>query len=134
MSLFLYASFNPLIIHGSISSSYFFANNNISRPVDVVHAAILRLATGDVPAPNCPYKELAVILTANCFASNILYLNGSFSVFINFFTNLRSFNKFDKIVGITPNLFSIFANLIYFVVPSLSLNDALKYSTPSILS
>ena len=134
MSLFSYASFSPLTIQGKISSSYFLANNNISRPVDVVHAAIFRLATGDVPAPSCPYKELAVIFTANCFASKILYLNGSFSLFISFFTNLRSFNRFDKIVGITPSFSPIFANLIYLVVPSLSLNDELKYSTPSRLS
>jgi hypothetical protein len=48
----LYPYFNPFIIHGKISSSYFLANTSISRPVDVVHAAISLLQIGDVLAPN----------------------------------------------------------------------------------
>ena len=51
-SLLYSAFFIPLIIHGSFSSSYFFPKINISRPVDVVHAAISRLHTGEVLAPN----------------------------------------------------------------------------------
>ena len=40
------------MINGNCSSSYFFANINISLPVDVVHAAISLLNIGDVVAPN----------------------------------------------------------------------------------
>ena len=107
------AFFIPLINQGKISSSYFLPRINISRPVEVVQAAISRLHTGDVPAPNCPYNELAVTFNANCFASYILALKGFSSASINFLTALRSFNSLSRINGITPSLLFFLAYLRY---------------------